>query len=609
MPATPTPIASAILAGDADQLDHLLRQLFPLDTTAEEPLSRPALVQRLCEFDHGAGAALVTATQPQAGMAALTPSDHGLLCFIDLFWTQLRAHGGLHETLLDTLDWLRPQLAVAALTSDDWFDPDRHPLWSLLARLHAVGIGYQPELARGADKLPAELDQALAPARDGDWQQALAALETYTEQERARLQRLEQRLHDSERGQLRTRRAQQQAAKLLNQRMAGHRLPGTIAEFLQSYWYQELHWCLLHHGEDSDGWRRRAALTEQLIASLQPADEDDVQRQALYELIPPLGPELRELLNERAHDPVLLEKQLAMVEHLHVSQLKGSPLTYAPFELIANHDPWLSHASISRDLLARVGELQPGQWFLNCDSTPEQRIKLSLKMDETAQLLFVNRLGMKALQKSFEEFAYLLASGAVVALPQADIAQHQLGRLIEQLEASYAEQERSRSEALAAAQAQAALEQQRRAEARAKAIAEAQAQAEMEAQLKAAAEQAAREQEQARRQAVLEQQADDAAQRQRSARQTVSTFAIGTWIELHDDLGGSQRLKLAVKLPSSSKLIFVDREGLQRTELTHEQLVARLLDGSAQVQSQGPQFEDTLARVVDSLRRDRAGKE
>ena len=53
----------------------------------------------------------------------------------------------------------------------------------------------------------------------------------------------------------------------------------------------------------------------------------------------------------------------------------------------------------------------------------------------------------------------------------------------------------------------------------------------------------------------------------------------------------------------------VDREGLRRTELTHEQLVARLLDGSARVQSQGPQFEDTLARVVDSLRRDRAGKE
>jgi hypothetical protein len=231
-------------------------------------------------------------------------------------------------------------------------------------------------------------------------------------------------------------------------------------------------------------------------------------------------------------------------------------------------------------------------------------------MDDTAQLLFVNRLGVKALQKSFEEFAYLLASGAVVALPVADIGHRLLRQLIEQLGLRHAEQKRSRDEAQATAQAHADAAAQQRADARAKAIAVAKAQADAEAQLKATAEHAAREQELARRQALLEQQqADGAVQRQRSARQLVSALAIGTWIELHDELGARQQLKLAVRLPSSSKLIFVDRKGLQRTELGHEQLVARLLDGSALVPDHGPQFDDTLARIVDSLRRDRAGKE
>lgn len=40
-------------------------------------------------------------------------------------------------------------------------------------------------------------------------------------------------------------------------------------------------------------------------------------------------------------------------------------------------------------------------------------IKLVLKLADVEHLMFTNRNGMKALQKSYEEFAYLMSSGVV----------------------------------------------------------------------------------------------------------------------------------------------------------------------------------------------------
>ena len=573
----------AILGGDTDQLNALLRQLF-----TAEPAADPAV--------------------------ALT----------DLFWTQWQRHCGLHSAVLIALEPLRVLLAPLL---PEWVSQPAHPVWSLFATLQQVGVGYQPELGRAGEKLLADLQCWPALVAEQGWAAAARATAAQWEQEQNRIRRLEQRLVDTERGQLRARRAQQQAAKLLNQQLAGQQLPRAVVDFLLLDWYRELQWHLLQSGEHSESWRRCGALTAKLIASLQPPGDDAGERQALYALIPEVGAELRELLGARAHDQSQLERQLALIEQQHMLLLRGRLPDYAPFSLIANSDPWLSDITMSSELLARVNDLGPGQWFLYREAPLEHRIRLILKMDDTAQLLFVNRLGVKTLQQSFEEFAYLLATGAASPLPGAPIAAQLLRLLLQQLVRRDTEQSQARADARQRTDAQA----RRRVEARAKAITEAKVLAETQAQIAAAARaqadieaarlidaakqqredsaQQARALEQARRRDLLQQQAGDAEQRQRAARQSTAQLPIGSWVELHDELGHSQRLKLAVKLPSSGKMIFVDREGIRRAELVNDIFSARLLDGSARILDRGLQFEDTLARVVEGLRRDRADKE
>lgn len=545
------------------------------------------------------------------GLALPGDAAHADAALAALFWSKWQRQSGLHDDFLAALKPLTQALAL--VPAAQWIRSDQHPLWRLLELLQCSGAGYQPELGRAGEKLLSDLQPLWAALDGGDWSAALLTAETQWQQEQNRLQRLEQRLIASERGQLRNRRAQQQAARVLNRALAGKQLSAAMLAYMQDVWYRELQWSLLQFGEDSAEWQRRADLTARLVDSLQDPGGDSEQRQRLYSSIPDISAELRAMLSEHAPEQAVLEQQLALIEAHHLALLKGRSLPAAHCTLIANDDPWAdATTTVSRDLLQRVAMLELGTWFLLRDGDSESRIKLVLKMDDTAQLLFLNRVGVKALQKSFDEFAYLLALDAVAPLPAANHARVALRQLLVQLLQRGVQRQHARTEEEyreREARLRAAEEAQRRRAAKEKAIAEAaalvaaQEQAVVQAQVEA--EQRARAQEQERRRAVLQEQSGDAEQRSRNAWQSATLLAIGSWIELRDEVGGAQRLKLAVKLPSSGKLIFVDREGVRRAELDRDVFAAKLVEGSARVLNAGPQFEDSLARVVGSLRRDR----
>ena len=529
----------------------------------------------------------------------------------EFFWSKWQRQSALHNGFIAALEPLAR--ALAAVPAAQWITSAQHPLWRLLELLQSSGAGYQPELGRASEKLLSDLQPLWEALDRDDWSAALMTAETQWQQEQSRLQRLEQRLIDSERGLLRSRRAQQQAARVLNRALAGKRLSVAMLAYMQDEWHRELQWCLLQFGEESAEWRRRAELTAQLVDSLQDPGDDSEQRQRLYALIPEIGAALRTTLSAHAPEQAALERQLALIEAHHLALLKGRPVQAEACTLIANDDPWAdATTTVSRDLLRQVAALELGTWFLLRDNDSESRIKLVLKMNDTAQLLFLNRIGVKALQKNFEEFAYLLALDAVVPLPAADHARAALRQLLVQLLQRGVQRQHARSEAenrekeeqlRAAEEAQRRWAAKKKAIAEAAALAEAQTQAAVQAQIEA--EQRAREQEQLRRHAVQQELLGDAEQRSRNARQSATLLAMGSWVELYDEVGGTQRLKLAVKLPSSGKLIFVDREGIRRAEFERDVFAAKLAEGSARVLDAGPQFEDSLARVVGSLRRDR----
>ena len=148
---------------------------------------------------------------------------------------------------------------------------------------------------------------------------------------------------------------------------------------------------------------------------------------------------------------------------------------------------------------------------------------------------------------------------------------------------------------------------------------EARARAETLRREKAEAEQL-RQQEEAARQAELARQkkaaedrriADEEAEQQRllqeretAARELVEGIKLGGWIVEESSGEGKDavRLKLAVRINASRKLVFVDRLGLNRREFLVDELVDHVVMGRVRVLGSSAEFDDALSRVVGRIR-------
>jgi uncharacterized membrane protein YqiK len=250
-----------------------------------------------------------------------------------------------------------------------------------------------------------------------------------------------------------------------------------------------------------------------------------------------------------------------------------------------------------------VTTLSEGSWLEISDSHGSQRVKLLLKLNDVQQLLFVYRHGAKAGQYSFEEFAYRLSSGHAKVIISADRISKTANYVVKKLALHRDQKNELAARQRAEAEAKAKAEAEAKERARQKALAEAQALAKAKAEQKARLEHAAKLAEQRRREQVAAQAAADHQARLESAQQQTSALNTGALINFYDEQGSAQLCKLAVKIQSSQKYIFVDRNGIKSRELYYDQLVDQFMQSSAELVKAEAGFEDALAKVVNSLRK------
>lgn len=545
----------------------------------------------------------------------LSAQQYSQLCFIEKLFDIFSANNRLPLEIKQSLITLRPLAAAWQLRDKLWLWSDKHPLLNTLKQIYQHAIGWQPEAGRAAERFLGNLQKLLQQQRqhwldEGDSSEPLA---DFFRREQQRSEKLEKRLRDAESGVLRTARCQQFSTRFINSKMLGKKLPGPITQFLQGDWRESLKLMLAKYGEQSPEWQQLAKLTETLIWSFQPFGADETTRQRLYELIPQLQDELRANCLSLTHSGDRLNQQLSVIEAEHLKILKGETLSYDSISLINSEDVLASSTTIVSSGLSKLVEgLREQQWFIQHHGDSEVRMKLILKMDDAQQLLFCNQTGLKAAQYSFNDFAYQLSSKNCEPLPTRNPLRQARDQLLSKLQQALQQQQarlQQHAEEIEQQQQQLAARQQRdkelREAARAKALAEAEQLAVQQQQAQQAQLQAQREAEQQRRNAV--QQAEEKADRQRLKHHQldVARLNTGSRIEFRDEQGEITLCKLAVKMQSSGKLIFVDASGLKNRELKQPQLLEQVLDGSARIIDQGADFEDTLAQVVNGLRKGR----
>ena len=475
----------------------------------------------------------------------------------------------------------------------------------LLDNLTAALIGWVPGLGRSGDNAYEQFKGAcLAAAEpDSDLAAIIVDVGNFLEKENRRIEKLETRLANAETGVLRSKQSRFDAALMINKFTENKLLTASIARFLQDPWFDSVQLLYLSYGIESEQWQRAVKITETIVWVYQPlaegASASAADKQKLYRIIEHLPNEIRELLVALEHNSERAEEAVESFERELVQLVAGESLAFEKFSPIPIDSQFGHGSKVSRLLLKKVDGYQAGQWFSFEEDNRSTRIKLVLKLEDLKQLVFTNRNGMKVMEKSFSEFAYYLSSGALRPLNKDRIFS---STFIAHYEGLVAEHER-----------QTKLYEERKAEFD-----------RLDAQRKAASQKAAKEAQdlaETTEQAKLLRIKGDYAESLAAAKSAfgkeenaevvaeiiarIQALHVGNWVRLPGPDDKIEDCKLAVRLTSADKMIFVNRAGLKLGEYTTREIAQIVLAGHGDIQVENVEFEDTLAQVVTKLRQDR----
>jgi len=331
-----------------------------------------------------------------------------------------------------------PMLKVAVLDKS-FFSRSSHPARRLLNEIATAAMGWGECDDHERDSLYLRIEQVVQRLLNdfvddpAVFSELLADFLAFTSDERRRSELLEQRTRDAEEGRARTELARRRVEQVLNQALLGKVLPQRVVVFVQEAWSQVLLLTCLKHGDQSAEWHADVQTMEQLIWSVQRHDKPDAS-QRLLALVPGLLKSLRDGLSRSAFDPFATSEFFSELEALHVQLFerpgpKLAPSVDTPVMVEVQQEVVLRTADegpvdtasvrLPEDDagLLQVDQLRLGGWVeFQEDEENTLRCKLAAIIEATGKYIFVNRTGMKVLERSRTGLALEFRRGAVRAL-------------------------------------------------------------------------------------------------------------------------------------------------------------------------------------------------
>ncbi|MFE1813622.1 DUF1631 domain-containing protein [Metapseudomonas otitidis] len=364
-----------------------------------------------------------------------------------------------------------PMLKVAVLDKT-FFSRGSHPARRLLNEIASAAMGWSEQDDLQRDVLYQRIEQVVLRLLNdfvddpGIFSDLLSDFLAYTGDERRRSELLEQRTRDAEEGRAKAELARQQVEQALNERLLGRTLPEVVVRLLQEAWSKVMLLTCLKHGAESEEWRATLATMDDLIWSVEPHEAPEA-RMRLLELVPGLLKSLREGLTSAAFDPFSTSEFFSQLESLHVQAFQRfkRPEPEPVVADVAEPDaPIAADAALVVDLpeleleaaaeapamvevveeiillapgesrapepeaslpegdeaLDQVDNLRVGSWVeFQEDEDHKVRCKLAAIIKPTGKYIFVNRTGMKVLEKTRMGLAVEFRRGAIRLLDDA----------------------------------------------------------------------------------------------------------------------------------------------------------------------------------------------
>ena len=409
--------------------------------SAGEPVSvdlRQLVQQLLSQTDTGDG------RKP-----ALNEVDEDLINLVSMLFEFILDDYNLSAPVQVLISRLQIPILKVVIRDKSFFSQATHPARRLLNSLARAGIGWSSSDEKTKDKLYGQIHnivQRILNEFDGDvslFETLNQEFEQFLERENRKASLVEQRTRESERGRIKSQTAQQTVDNLLKQKVSRYKLPESIHDILMNGWSRVMFLAYLRDDVEHR-WNATVKVVDDLIWRLHPHQEDD-ERDQWVRVVPGLLKSLRSGLEEVSYNSSRLDEMMGQLKHqlaeafrtnAAIEALQDSPEEPAEEEIATVHQTAverqqeLEDAAIS-EYVAQIDGIEIGNWVeFRLVNGANFRCKLSAIIDEADCFVFVNRMGLKVIEKTRVELAHEMRRGRLTLLEQGALIDRALDAVV-----------------------------------------------------------------------------------------------------------------------------------------------------------------------------------
>ena len=380
---------------------------------------------------------------------ALAEMDEDLINLVSMLFEFILDDYNLSAPVQVLISRLQIPILKVVIKDKSFFSKATHPARRLLNSLARAGIGWSESDEKTRDKLYEQIHAIVVRILnefDGDvtlFETLGEEFEQFLARENRKSSLVEQRTRESERGRIKSQKAQETVDQLLQKKLARYKLQEPVRNILINGWSRVMFLAYLRDDVEHR-WLQTVRVVDDLIWCLHPHQEDE-ERDQWVRVVPGLLKSLRAGLEEVSYNSSKLDEMMADLKHELTEAFRANALAEAmedsPEPEPEEDIPTAHQTAIERqqeledaaiaEYVAQIDAIEIGNWVeFNLVNGASFRCKLSAIIEEADCFVFVNRMGLKVIEKTRTDLAHEMRRGRLTVLEQGALIDRALDAVV-----------------------------------------------------------------------------------------------------------------------------------------------------------------------------------
>ena len=376
----------------------------------------------------------------------VTILDERSIDFVGMMFDAITVDESISDVVTNLILQLQIPVIKVAMNDEQLFENDNHPARKVLNLVPKAGRGVTEKEDRIYNELETIIDNILS-----EYDVDIVAFEKAGEELEELIQREEKLSSQQEKEEQRAiikKHARSVVLTEMRRLSSSKLLPKDVQPLVLKHWSTLMLNRYVSHGKESNEWLQSIMLLKLLIKSLQP-----IRHRSQWEMLNSNHNALTEAVNDELYetrqDRKSIDDQVSNLKNTFIRMLDeyGYVIAQEEAEEIEEEEMEISNEEVSiieeeaRTALEKIRKLpgiaKPGVWFeiFNGEDHPVRRLKMSVILTEAARIIFVDRKGIKVIEKDAGEFADELSTNKSRVLADHSTFDSALGRVITALAA------------------------------------------------------------------------------------------------------------------------------------------------------------------------------